>query len=73
MANAGTELEQGRLMYLGKTRSEDWKLAVCDHCLFDKFIGGAVQRLGVGHFDTECRNDERCGTRNMWVCGGGKE
>ena len=48
--NAGPELEQVRLTYLGITGSKDWITDVCDHFLLEKGLGGARGRSGVGHF-----------------------
>ena len=53
--NAGPELEQGCLMYLGMTGSEDWRTAVCDFWSSYKGLGGSGRGLGVGHFETECQ------------------
>ena len=50
MPDAGPELEQGHLMYLGMTGSEDWRPAVCDCWYSEKGIGGAAQVLGEGQF-----------------------
>ena len=51
-ANAGPQLEQGRLMYLGMMVSKAWIQAVCDYWLLDKGLGGSGKGFGMVHFDT---------------------
>ena len=72
-ADAGPELEQGCLLYLGITGYKDWRRAVCYCWLSKKVLGGAGQVSGVGHFETECWDDVQHRLHEMWMCGGGEE